>query len=113
MFSNYLLLLSPLTYTVGGAFARPQSYAVWAADSAIKRGQGNGLDGAGNPLASYEHGEFQWGLRQLYEKTGNNTYYNYIVTGASKIVTDAGAVQGGYKCVHPRLGDLKFQLFCA
>ncbi|KAF9465919.1 glycoside hydrolase family 105 protein [Collybia nuda] len=97
MFSSYLIFFSPLLYMVNEALARPQSYAVWAADSAIKRGQGNGLSSAGTPSASYEHGELQWGLRQLYERTGNKTYYDYIVTGASRIVTDAGVVQGGYK----------------
>jgi unsaturated rhamnogalacturonyl hydrolase len=48
-----LLLRLPVTD------ARPESYAVWAADSAIARGQGNGLDSAGKAIVSYEHGEFQ------------------------------------------------------
>jgi rhamnogalacturonyl hydrolase YesR len=93
-----LLIFSALLATVGvsGTLTRPQSYAVWAADSAIKRGQGNGLSSTGVAQNSYEHGEFQWGLRLLYERTGNKTYYDYIVTGASRIVTDAGAIQGGY-----------------
>lgn len=88
-----------LSLTSAGVVAQPQSYAVWAADSAIKRKQGNGLDGSGNPLASYEHGELQWGLRQLYEKTGNVSYYNYILAGANNIVDSSGNVLGGYKYV--------------
>ncbi|KAF9527223.1 glycoside hydrolase family 105 protein [Crepidotus variabilis] len=76
--------------------ARPSSYAEWAADSAIRRKQGNGLDTSGSAIVSYEHGELQWGLRQLYEKTGNKTYYNYIVTGANNIVYDNGTVHGSY-----------------
>jgi unsaturated rhamnogalacturonyl hydrolase len=79
------------------AVARPSSYAVWAADSAIARGQGNGLDSNGNPIVSYEHGEFQWGLRQLYERTGNKTYFNYIQLGIDNIVFPNGTVHGQYK----------------
>ncbi|KAJ7319046.1 Six-hairpin glycosidase [Mycena albidolilacea] len=76
--------------------ARPQSYAVWAADSAIARGQGNGLGSNGAPVNSYEHGEFQWGLRLLYEQTGNKTYFNYIQAGVDKIVSSNGTIGGGY-----------------
>ncbi|TFK37097.1 glycoside hydrolase family 105 protein [Crucibulum laeve] len=90
------LIVSFLLAAATGASARPSSYAVWAADSAIKRGQGNGLDSTGKASVSYEHGELQWGLRLLYEKTGNKTYYNYIVTGANNIVYDNGTVHGGY-----------------
>ncbi|RDB26662.1 Unsaturated rhamnogalacturonyl hydrolase YteR [Hypsizygus marmoreus] len=91
-------LLCSVILTSSGStrvLARPQSYAIWAADSAIKRGQGNGLS-SGSASVSYEHGELQWGLRQLYEKTGNKTYYNYILTGASNIVNDNGTIHGGY-----------------
>ncbi|KAF8066730.1 glycoside hydrolase family 105 protein [Lyophyllum atratum] len=90
------LLLSSLLLHASIVLARPPSYAVWAADSAIRRGQGNGLDSTGKASVSYEHGEFQWGLRQLYEKTGNKTYYNYILAGANNIVYDNGTVHGGY-----------------
>lgn len=76
--------------------ARPQSYAVWAADSAISRGQGNGLTSSGNPVVTYEHGEFQWALRLLYEKTGNSTYYDYIKTGVDNVVYANGTVHGSY-----------------
>lgn len=79
--------------------AKPLSYAVWAADSAIVRGQGNGLDSSGKSSVSYEHGELQWGLRQLYEITGNQSYYNYILAGANNIVFDNGTVHGGYTYV--------------
>jgi len=78
------------------AFARPQSYAVWAADSAIARGQGNGLDASGRAIVSYEHGELQWGLRQLFERTGNQTYFDYIQRGVDNIVFDNGTVHGRY-----------------
>jgi unsaturated rhamnogalacturonyl hydrolase len=76
--------------------ARPSSYAIWAADSAIARGQGNGLDSFGNPDVSYEHGELQWGLRMLYERTRNQSYYDYIMKGANNIVFENGTVHGGY-----------------
>ncbi|KAF7369093.1 Unsaturated rhamnogalacturonyl hydrolase YteR [Mycena venus] len=78
------------------AQARPQSYAIWAADSAIARGQGNGLGSTGAPVVSYEHGEFQWGLRLLYELTGNQTYFNYIQAGVDNIVFPNGTVHGDY-----------------
>ncbi|KAK0475891.1 glycoside hydrolase family 105 protein [Armillaria novae-zelandiae] len=71
-------------------YAHPQSYAIWAADSAIARGQGNGLDSNGKPT------ELQWGLRLLYETTGNKSYFNYIVQGASQIVDSNGNIGGGY-----------------
>ncbi|KAJ6551378.1 glycoside hydrolase family 105 protein [Mycena capillaripes] len=76
--------------------ARPSSYAVWAANSAIARGQGNGLGTDGLPIVSYEHGEFQWGLRLLYELTGNQTYFDYIQAGANNIVFPNGTVHGSY-----------------
>lgn len=75
--------------------SRPQSYAVWAADSVISRGQGNGLT-KGIPLVSYEDGAFQWALRLLYEKTGNKTYFDYIQTGVDNIVFPNGTVHGTY-----------------
>ncbi|KAK0444243.1 glycoside hydrolase family 105 protein [Desarmillaria tabescens] len=77
-------------------YARPRSYAVWAADSAIARGQGDGLDSDGDPTVSYEHGELQWGLRLLYETTGNKSYFDYIVQGASQIVDSKGDIEGDY-----------------
>jgi unsaturated rhamnogalacturonyl hydrolase len=79
--------------------ARPSSYAEWAADSAIARGQGNGLDSSGNPIVSYEHGELQWGLRKLFERTGNATYFDYIQRGVDNIVFPNGTVHGQYKYV--------------
>jgi hypothetical protein len=49
----FVPLLSLLLFPVSQA--RPASYAVWAADSGIARGQGNGL-ASGVPIVSYEHG---------------------------------------------------------
>ncbi|KAF5354326.1 hypothetical protein D9756_007229 [Leucocoprinus leucothites] len=94
MANSFLILLATLLPSL--VVARPESYAIWAADSAMARGQGNGLDSSGQPSVSYEHGELQWGLRQLYERTGNQSYFDYIVQGASRIVFDNGTVHGGY-----------------
>ncbi|KAJ7267408.1 glycoside hydrolase family 105 protein [Mycena rebaudengoi] len=96
-----LLLRLPVTD------ARPESYAVWAADSAIARGQGNGLDSAGKAIVSYEHGEFQYGLRQLYELTGNQTYFNYIQAGVDNIVFPNGTVHGAYTVTEYVLDPLR------
>ncbi|KAF5317947.1 hypothetical protein D9619_012056 [Psilocybe cf. subviscida] len=85
-----------LSLSVKATLARPKSYAVWAADSAMARGQGNGLDAKGNAIVSYEHGEFQWGLRLLFEKTGNQTYLNYIQKGIDNVVFPNGTVHGSY-----------------
>ncbi|KAG6879405.1 hypothetical protein C0992_002887 [Termitomyces sp. T32_za158] len=91
------MLLSPLTlFSLSLVAARPSSNAVWAADSAIARGQGNGLSSSGTPTVSYEHGVFQTGLRRLYELTGNQTYFDYIVQGVGRIVSDDGTVGGDY-----------------
>ncbi|KAJ7319039.1 Six-hairpin glycosidase [Mycena albidolilacea] len=79
--------------------ARPASYAVWAADSGIARGQGNGLLANGSATVSYEHGEFQWGLRLLYELTGNKTYFDYIQAGVDNIVFPNGTIHGDYEWV--------------
>jgi rhamnogalacturonyl hydrolase YesR len=89
------LFVSSVIALTTSALARPSSYAVWAADSAIARKQGNGLSGS-SPEVSYEHGEFQWALRLLYEKTGNTSYYNYIKAGVDEVVSSSGAVGGGY-----------------
>ena len=92
-----LLPIALALSTTSTVAAKPASYAVWAADSAIARGQGNGLDSSGKVTVSYEHGELQWGLRLLFEKTGNQTYYNYIVTGANNVVATNGTINSAYK----------------
>ena len=94
MLFHLALILSSWATTV---LAHPESFAVWAADSGIARGQGNGLDANGNPVVSYEHGEFQWALRQLFELTGNHSYFDYIQKGIDNIVFDNGTVHGSYK----------------
>ncbi|KAF7377615.1 Cell wall glycosyl hydrolase [Mycena sanguinolenta] len=90
-----LASLFPILALLPISEARPASYAVWAADSGIARGQGNGLAN-GLPTVSYEHGEFQWGLRLLYELTGNKTYFNYIQAGVDNIVFPNGTIHGDY-----------------
>lgn len=91
-----------LSLTVGltlalGASARPSSYAVWAADSAIARKQGTGLAN-GQPKADYTHGTLWFALRRLYEKTGNSSYAEYVKAGADNVVSSNGTVQS-FKCV--------------
>lgn len=93
---NSLLLFFGIL-VVESTTARPLSYAIWAANSAIARGQGNGLDSSGKPLVSYEHGELQWALRLLFERTKNQTYYDYIKTGVDNVVSANGTVGGGYR----------------
>ncbi|KAF8154605.1 glycoside hydrolase family 105 protein [Crassisporium funariophilum] len=100
------LSLLPLAQSSASAIL-PSSYAEWAADSAIRRKQGNGLDATGNAIASYEHGELQWGLRLLYERSGNRTYYDYILAGANNIVFENGTVHGSYKVTDYVLDPLR------
>ena len=95
---TFILLLSSVL-DIASATA-PSSFAVWAADSGIARGQGNGLV-SGIPTVSYEHGEFQWALRLLYETTGNRSYFDYIKAGADTILSDDGTSIGGYKYAFP------------
>ncbi|KAG6819880.1 hypothetical protein H0H93_007759 [Arthromyces matolae] len=83
-----LLLVSAANST------HPSSYAVWAANSAISRGQGNGLNSAGKTTVSYEHGTFWSGLRRLYEETGNQTYFQYIEDAVNRIVAPNGTIVG-------------------
>lgn len=87
-----------LYFRAAQAITVPSSYAVWAADSGIARGQGNGLVN-GAPGVSYEHGEFQWALRLLYESTGNASYFDYIKLGADTILSDDGTSIAAYKYV--------------
>ncbi|EJD07837.1 Six-hairpin glycosidase [Fomitiporia mediterranea MF3/22] len=82
------------------------SYAVWAADSAIFRGQGNGIVN-GAPGWSYEHGEFQWALRLLYESTGNVSYFNYIKNGADTILSNDGRTIAKYNVSEYQLDSLR------
>lgn len=96
---SLLLVVSLAARGLGATAALPASYAIWAADSAIARGQGNGLNASGAPLVSYEHGELQWALRLLYERTGNETYFDYIQQGVDHVVTSNGTVIGGYGSV--------------
>ncbi|KAF9044438.1 glycoside hydrolase family 105 protein [Panaeolus papilionaceus] len=102
-----LLTLGSLLSSISSSFARPSSYAQWAVDSAIRRKQGNGLDASNNAIVSYEHGELQWGLRLLYESTGNATYYNYILNGANNIVFDNGTVHGKYTLTEYTLDPIR------
>lgn len=92
----HTLLIFVILVATRSASAIPSSYAVWAADSGISRGQGNGLSGS-SPLVSYEHGLFQWGLRLLYERSGNETYFNYIRDGVNRVVSSNGTIGGGYR----------------
>lgn len=91
-FSVFALTLSLFPAVLATA---PASYAVWAADSAIARGQGNGKSN-GTPLVSYEHGEFWFALQQLYNTTGDKKYYNYILNSASALVNDQGKLISQY-----------------
>ncbi|KAL5532377.1 hypothetical protein ACEPAF_5947 [Sanghuangporus sanghuang] len=86
--------------------AAPPSYAIWAADSGIARGQGNGLVN-GIPGVSYEHGEFQWALRLLYESTGNKSYFDYIKLGADTILSDDGRTLAAYNVSEYQLDHLR------
>lgn len=92
MFSATLVFLaiSSLPLALG------TTYSTYAANSAIARGQGNGLRSNGTPTASYEHGEFQSGLKLLYERTGNRSYYEYIVEAVDRLVSENGTVGGDY-----------------
>ncbi|KAJ3486623.1 hypothetical protein NLI96_g4094 [Meripilus lineatus] len=103
---NSLLLFFGIL-VVESTTARPLSYAIWAANSAIARGQGNGLDSSGKPLVSYEHGELQWALRLLFERTKNQTYYDYIKTGVDNVVSANGTVGGGYSTTQFQLDPIR------
>lgn len=94
--SHILVSLLPLVLITPTITQAQITYSTYAADSAISRGQGNGLS-AGVPIVSYEHGEFQWALRLLYERTGNQSYFDYIQAGVDRNVADNGTVGGGYK----------------
>jgi rhamnogalacturonyl hydrolase YesR len=92
-----LLLAHQAAVHVAAAAARPQSYAVWAAESGMARHQGNGLDANGNAVVSYEHGVFWWGLRLLFERAGDERYFGYVRDGVDNIVFGNGSVHGNYK----------------
>ncbi|VDC06931.1 unnamed protein product [Peniophora sp. CBMAI 1063] len=78
------------------AFTPPTGdWSTYAANSAISRGQGNGLKD-GVPLVDYPDGVFQWALRLLYERDGNASYFDYIVEGVDNVVFANGSVGGGY-----------------
>ncbi|KNZ75876.1 Unsaturated rhamnogalacturonyl hydrolase yteR [Termitomyces sp. J132] len=59
-------------------------------------GQGMGLGDYSEPTVSYEHGEFQTVLKRLYDLTGNQTYFDYIVQGIDHIIDDDGNVGADY-----------------
>lgn len=95
MLSSLLLHALPALGLALSAAARPSSYAVWAADSAIARKQGNGLAN-GAPKADYTHGTLWFALRRLYEKTGNGTYADYVQASADNALGADGQI-GGFK----------------
>ncbi|THH16067.1 hypothetical protein EW146_g4520 [Bondarzewia mesenterica] len=101
--------LQILSFTIASLLfplARAVTYSSYAASSAMIRGQGNGLS-SGLPIVSYEHGEFQWALRLLYEHTGNVSYYNYIKAGVDQVVASDGSVGGGYNMSEYQLDPLR------
>ncbi|KAI3605015.1 hypothetical protein WG66_002002 [Moniliophthora roreri] len=90
-------LLTLFAFVEFRALARSDSYAVWAADSVIARGQSTGLDSNGNPKVIYDDGEFQLGLRRLYDRTKDEKYYQHLLKAANTIVSDSGALPSSYK----------------
>lgn len=95
--SRFIASLLPLVLISPTSTYAQITYSTYATDSVISRSQGNGLSSSGTPLVSYEHGEFQWALRLLYERTGNQSYFDYIQEGVDRNVADNGTVGGGYK----------------
>jgi hypothetical protein len=85
-----------ITLYLGFVSARPSYDAVWAAVSAISRGQDNNLKN-GLPAVSYERCELQFGLHGLYDKTGNKTYHEYIKPRVDLVVSDDRNIIGDYK----------------
>ncbi|KAJ3829507.1 glycoside hydrolase family 105 protein [Lentinula raphanica] len=103
------MLWQPIFFGIATSLAyatKPDPYSSWAANSAIARGQGNGLAN-GVPLVAYDDGEFQWALRLLYERDGNKSYLNYIETGANNIVLENGTVHGSYNVTEYVLDPLR------
>lgn len=96
--SNFLSLIVCAVAFTSTSAQDTTVYSTWAADSAIARGQGNGLAN-GSPIVSYEHGELWWGLQLLFEKTGDSKYYDYILAGAQNIVDEDGNIADAYRYV--------------
>ncbi|KZV69135.1 glycoside hydrolase family 105 protein [Peniophora sp. CONT] len=89
------------------AFTPPTgNWSTYAANSAISRDQGNGLDD-GVPLVNYPDGVFQWALRLLYERDGNASYFDYIVEGVDNVVSANGSVGGGYNLTDYTLDPIR------
>ena len=76
-----------------------QPFSTWMADSIIARNQGHNVDGSGNAVVNYEHGEFQQALRAVFTATNNTKYSNYIQTGIDKVVSSSGAISSSKKAV--------------
>ncbi|KAH8834151.1 Six-hairpin glycosidase [Flagelloscypha sp. PMI_526] len=102
-FSGYLLAI----LSIPGLVKAATSYAAWTADSVIRRNQSNGLDSSGAASLIYDHGTFWEGLRQLYLDTGNTTYYNWILTGATRLVDSSGKIIGKYDASAYQLDPLR------
>ncbi|KAI0036080.1 Six-hairpin glycosidase [Vararia minispora EC-137] len=84
-----LAVAATFTQTPTGA------YSTYAADSVISRGQGNGLTN-GKPQVNYPDGEFQWALRLLFERGGNQSYFGWIQAGVNRIVSSTGQISSDY-----------------
>lgn len=81
----------------------------------MARGQGNGLNATGHPSVSYEHGEFQWALRLLYERTGDKQYYDYMQKSVDNLVAPDGTIRNynlqEYNIDHVRVGPTCLHLY--
>ncbi|KAH8814458.1 Six-hairpin glycosidase [Flagelloscypha sp. PMI_526] len=96
MHLHFLTFLFPLITSTVVSAATNISYAAWMADSGIRRNQANGINSSGKPQLIYDHGVFWEGLKQLYADTGNETYFEWILNGASNLVDEAGVIIGSY-----------------
>lgn len=69
-------------------------YSSWMADSEIKRNpEGWTLDFNEKPKWEYTHGLIMTAMEEVYEKTNNQKYLDYIVNFADFMVEEDGAIK--------------------
>jgi len=97
--TSFLFLLWPLVNA-------KKPWSAWMAESAMARGQGNGLGSDGKPFITYEHGVFQRALESLYNKTSETKYLDYFRQGVDRIVNDDGSLNS-YNLTFYTIDDIR------
>ncbi|MBF9255054.1 glycoside hydrolase family 88 protein [Pontibacter sp. 172403-2] len=84
----------PVAATAAVRPANGKSYAVWMANSEMKRSpEGWMIDFKEKPKWDYTQGLFASALERVWKRTGDEKYYTYVKAFADTMITDDGTIK--------------------